>query len=93
MATTFVLFPEGSSWIAVEFDRTNQINRMTEQCNAATHVAANDAWAAVCKAIADSETDATVSVEVANRVIEAYNDYHGTDMAPESVCVEEVLLD
>lgn len=91
MKPTFVLFPEGSSWIAVEFDRTNQINRMTEQSNAATHIASNDAWAEVCEAIKDSETDATISAETARAVIEAYNAFTGTDMAPESVVVEELL--
>jgi hypothetical protein len=73
MATTtqitdgvYFLHPEGSSWIAVEFEDGEIIDR-TEESNAGTHAAANDSWADVVP----SEGDEEVSGETALAIIAA----------------------
>jgi hypothetical protein len=59
----YFLHPEGSSWIAVEFDGGQMIDR-TEESNADTHSAANDSWAGVVPSDDDSEVDGDIAAAI-----------------------------
>jgi len=73
MATTtqitdgvYFLHPEGSAWIAVEFEDGEIIDR-TEESNAATHAAARDSWAGVVP----SDDDEEISGDMASAIVAA----------------------
>jgi hypothetical protein len=59
----YFLHPEGSSWFAVEFEGGEIVDR-TEECNAATHVAANDSWAGMVPSDDDSEVGGKTALAI-----------------------------
>jgi len=78
----YFLHPEGSAWIAVEFEDGEIIDR-TEESNADTHSAANDSWADVVPGDDDSEA----SSDIAKAIVQmAMGDDTEADMVVVTKC-------
>ena len=85
LANWYVIFPEGSAWVAIHPASGNRI----EQANASTHIAAGDRYADICRAIAAGETDENVSPAVAEAVVSEW------DADADAMCcvVERIVLE
>ena len=64
----YFLHPEGSGWIAAEFDGGRVIDR-TEESNADTHAAARDSWADVVPSDDDTEVDGDLAAAIVAAVM------------------------
>jgi hypothetical protein len=56
----YFLHPEGSKWLAVKFNGGGIVDD-TEEANADTHRAANDAWANIVPSDSDSDVDGDIA--------------------------------
>lgn len=84
----YVIFPEGSAWVAVRIDAAGDVVATVEQSNADTHRRAGDRYAWICEAIDADETDAQVTEDDAAAVVAAYDN----DIDP-MCCVVERIID
>lgn len=75
----YFLHPEGSCWIGAEFRHGRQVGQI-EQCNAATHAAANDSYAGVVP----SDADVDVDLETAEAIVR--------EVLGEDTCAEMVIV-
>jgi len=75
----YFLHPEGSAWLAVEFEDGEIIDR-TEESNADTHAAARDSWAGVVPSDDDSEIDGETALAIIAAAM-------GDDVDPDMVIV------
>jgi len=64
----YFLHPEGGSWIAARF-RSGHLISQTQECNAATHAAANDFWADVVPSGDDAEIGGAVAEAIVREVM------------------------
>jgi len=91
----YIIHPEGSSWFVIQINNGGNMCNLVCKDHMDLHIAANDKFAEVCRAIKNEEVDIELPMDKAKGVIDIFNHWplrRDDSMNPDMCVVERVRI-